>query len=120
MCVYIHIHTQFRGHLEIWEEFLHRSWCSPSLNLFFGKFLQRFLVLVVALKFVLRFFKPVRLWVFYMNFNHPAKHSLKLAMRLVAIKDFRNSITTIPFFQVVFLLQYVVFGHSLVPPDTCF
>ena len=84
MCVYIHIHTQFRGHLEIWEEF---PKFSPSLNLFFGKFLKHFPVLVVALKFVLRFFKPVRLWVVYMNFNHPAKHSLKLAMRLVAIKD---------------------------------
>ena len=87
MFVYIHIHTQFRSHLEIWEEFLHRSWCSPSLNLFLGKFLQHFPVLVVALNFVLRFFKPVRLRVFYMNFNHPAKHGLKLAMRLVAMKD---------------------------------
>lgn len=103
MCVYIHIHTQFEESFRDLGKFLG----PPSLNLFFGKFLQAFSGTCGCSEICPQILQASKTVGVLYEFLTTAKQS-KACWGLVTIKDSRNSITTNPFFQVVFLLQYVI------------
>lgn len=89
---------------------------APPLRLsHFGNLTGHHSVTMVDPNSILRFFKPIRLWIFYWSFSYPTW------WRPVPVVSWKviylgSPVCVIPFYQVLICLQRLsIFGHYLVP-----
>lgn len=95
------------------------TWNSELLlgSLNFGNLTCYHPVTMVDSNSVLRFFKPVRLWIFYWSFSCPTwwRPVLVISWNVICMG---NLLCVIPFYPVLISLQCLsTFGHYLVPSD---